>query len=118
MSTTLPHIPSMVDYGKQTVSPVLLRPCSAVPFSATERLETTGLSADGHLSCDHSKAPCLSSQAIVRAALEMHKECDTHGSLVIKRFAEFRSLKRLAHDIGRKGSASNIELPDPRAVRT
>jgi len=57
-------------------------------------------------------------KAMVRAALEMHKECDTHGSLVIKRFAEFRNLKRLAHDIGRKGSSSNVELPDPRAVES
>jgi hypothetical protein len=67
--------------------------------------------------CSLNHAKCFLTQAVTRAALELHKECDVHGSAIIRRFAEFRNLKRLANDINRKGSSNN-ELPDPRAVES
>jgi hypothetical protein len=52
--------------------------------------------------------------ALLRAATELHAECDARGASLLRRFAEHHALPRLAAACARR--APGEPLPDPRAV--
>lgn len=57
---------------------------------------------------------------IVYAICELQDECDSRGSLILKKYMEYRKLGRLASDINSYSknllSVGNVEGPDPREV--
>lgn len=57
---------------------------------------------------------------IVYAICELQEECDSRGSLILKKYMEYRKLGKLAADINSYSknllSVGNVEGPDPREV--
>ncbi|KAG2312414.1 hypothetical protein Bca52824_023971 [Brassica carinata] len=55
---------------------------------------------------------------VVYAICELQEECDSRGSLILKKFMEFRKLARLASDINNLNllAGGAYERPDPREV--
>ncbi|KAF5176206.1 Conserved oligomeric golgi complex subunit, partial [Thalictrum thalictroides] len=58
--------------------------------------------------------------AIAYAIIELQEECDSRGSLILKKYMEYRKLSRLASDINSYSknllSVAVVEGPDPREV--
>ncbi|KAL5731200.1 Golgi transport complex subunit 4 [Ranunculus cassubicifolius] len=58
--------------------------------------------------------------AIVYAIIELQEECDSRGSLILKKYMEYRKLSRLASDINSYSknliSVGVVEGPDPREI--
>ncbi|GAB4850693.1 Golgi transport complex subunit 4 [Ancistrocladus abbreviatus] len=58
--------------------------------------------------------------AIVYAIVELQEECDSRGSLIVKKYMDYRKLGKLASDINSYSknllSVGNVEGPDPREI--
>ncbi|KAF6159622.1 hypothetical protein GIB67_034584 [Kingdonia uniflora] len=57
---------------------------------------------------------------IVYSIIELHEECESRGSLILKKYMDYRKLVRLATEINSYSknllSAGSVEGPDPREI--